>query len=108
MADLIQFPRGFEEKDIVAWGSTGLVCLDAVSQTVIKTPHDNDSCSRVQVEKTIYERFTSEAGIADSCDTTARTIPASALNSLRIGTSHRTFANTLRSELSKDYVGRIR
>ncbi|KAF2463845.1 spindle assembly checkpoint kinase [Lindgomyces ingoldianus] len=62
MADLIQFPRGFGEQDIAAWGTTGLVCLDAASQTVIKTPHNNGNCRRVQVEKTIYERFDQRGG----------------------------------------------
>ncbi|KAF1354275.1 kinase-like protein [Lizonia empirigonia] len=62
MADLIQFPRGFGQQDIVAWGTTGLVCLDAASQTVIKTPHDDDNSCRVQVEKKIYERFDQRGG----------------------------------------------
>lgn len=62
MADLIQFPRGFGEEDIVAWGTTSLVCLDAASQTVIKPPHDDDNRCRAQVEKAIYERFDQRGG----------------------------------------------
>ncbi|KAF2469209.1 uncharacterized protein BDR25DRAFT_315650 [Lindgomyces ingoldianus] len=38
------------------------MCLDAASQTVIKTPHDDDKCRRVQVERTIYERFEQRGG----------------------------------------------
>lgn len=44
---------------------------------------------------------TSEAGIGDSCDTTVRTIQAFVSNSLQIGTSHHSFTNTLRSDLSR-------
>jgi serine/threonine protein kinase len=62
MADLYQFPKEFGQQDIVAWCTTGLVCLDAASKTVIKTPHDDDNCHRVQVEKTIYERFDQRGG----------------------------------------------
>ncbi|KAH9875434.1 hypothetical protein J1614_004926 [Plenodomus biglobosus] len=46
MADLNQFPMGYGEQDIVTWGTTGLVCLDAASQTVIKAPHDDDNSRR--------------------------------------------------------------
>ncbi|KAE8822478.1 hypothetical protein PTNB85_10364 [Pyrenophora teres f. teres] len=42
---------------MVAWGTTGLVCLDAAAQTVIKIPHDDDNSCKVQVEKSIYKRF---------------------------------------------------
>lgn len=57
MTDSIQYPTGFGLKDIVSWGTTAMVCLDAASQTVIKTAHDNDKMDRVAVEKRIYERF---------------------------------------------------
>lgn len=62
MADLIQFPRGFGQQDIIGWGTTGLVCLDAADKTVIKTPHDDENRRRVQVEQAIYERFDQRGG----------------------------------------------
>jgi hypothetical protein len=62
MTDLIRYPNGFGQKDIVAWGTTGLVCLDAASQTVVKTAHDDDNLCRVEVERLIYERFQQYGG----------------------------------------------
>ncbi|KAF2761482.1 kinase-like protein [Pseudovirgaria hyperparasitica] len=53
----IEYPTGFGSEDIVAWGNTGMVCLDAASQTVIKTPHDETHANSLQVERRIYERF---------------------------------------------------
>ncbi|KAI1667293.1 spindle assembly checkpoint kinase [Pyrenophora tritici-repentis] len=64
MDDLIQFPTGFGQEHIVAWGTTGLVFLDAATQTVIETPHDDDNSCRVQVEKSIYKRFDQRGGHA--------------------------------------------
>lgn len=58
----IEYPMGFGSKDIVAWGNTGMVCLDAPSQTVIKTPHDEQHAASLEVERRIYERFQEHGG----------------------------------------------
>ena len=62
MGDEIQYTQGLGLKNIVAWGTTGLVCLDAASQTVIKIPHDENELPRASVEKPIYERFNQRGG----------------------------------------------
>lgn len=60
--DDIQYPAGFGLADVVAWGSTGLVVLDEVTQTVIKTPFDDSSTPQVERERQIYARFTELGG----------------------------------------------
>lgn len=60
--DEIQYPPGFGLKDVVAWGSTGLVVLDATTQTVIKTPFDDEFGPSIQRERLIYERLTELGG----------------------------------------------
>lgn len=55
--DEIPFPPGFGVKDIVAWGSTGLVVLDSATQTVIKTPFDPEQDALIQREREIYKRL---------------------------------------------------
>lgn len=57
MENDIEYPIGFGLEDIVAWGNTGMVCLDAASQTVIKSPLDETHADSLQVERRIYERF---------------------------------------------------
>jgi serine/threonine protein kinase len=60
----IQYPSGFSREDIVSWGNSGIVCLDAASKTVIKSPHsdDDESKLRIEVEQRIYERFYQNGG----------------------------------------------
>ncbi|KAL6155012.1 hypothetical protein ACJQWK_01245 [Exserohilum turcicum] len=58
----IEYPTGFGLKDIVAYGNTGMVCLDAASQTIIKTPHDETYADSLKVERRIYERFEERGG----------------------------------------------
>jgi len=53
----IKWPTGFSREDVVAWGSFGLVCLDSVSTTVVKSPHLEEDAEAIQIEKAIYERF---------------------------------------------------
>ncbi|EJP69068.1 spindle assembly checkpoint kinase [Beauveria bassiana ARSEF 2860] len=53
----IQYPPGFGLKDVVAWGSTGLVVLDSASQTVIKTPFSPENEILIRREQEIYERL---------------------------------------------------
>jgi serine/threonine protein kinase len=55
--DSVGHLTGFNSKDIVAWGNTGMVCLDAASQTVIKIPHDEIHFGSAQVERRIYKWF---------------------------------------------------
>ena len=59
---LIEHPAGFGSKDVVAYGNTGMVYLDAASQTIIKTPHDETHADSLQVERRIYERFKERGG----------------------------------------------
>ncbi|ROT35134.1 hypothetical protein SODALDRAFT_321193 [Sodiomyces alkalinus F11] len=56
--DDIQYPPGFGLKDVVAWGITGLVVLDAATKTVITTPFDPKSRGLIEKERQIYERLT--------------------------------------------------
>ncbi|KAM9877595.1 kinase [Verticillium dahliae] len=60
--DEIQYPPGFGLKDVVAWGSTGLIVLDAATQTIIKTPFDDEFRPSIQRERLIYERLTELGG----------------------------------------------
>ncbi len=53
----IQYPTGFCWEDIVAYGTTGLICLDKASQTVVKSPHRDEDKPSIDVERRIYERF---------------------------------------------------
>lgn len=62
MSDEIKYPRGFGLKDVVAWGTTGLVVLDKPSETVIKTPLHDDCSDLLLREQKIYERFTQRGG----------------------------------------------
>ena len=55
--DEIHYPAGFGLKDVVAWGSTGLVVLDSATQTVIKTPFNPEDSSPIRREREIYERL---------------------------------------------------
>ncbi|KND88538.1 Megakaryocyte-associated tyrosine-protein kinase [Tolypocladium ophioglossoides CBS 100239] len=55
--DEIQYPPGFGYKDLVAWGSTGLVVLDRATQTVIKSPFNPENGSPIAREREIYERL---------------------------------------------------
>lgn len=61
-ADEIQYPSGFSLKDVVGWGTTGLVVLDRSSNTIIKTPIDKDNKPFILREQQIYERFTEKGG----------------------------------------------
>ena len=63
--DEIQYPPGFSLKDVVAWGTTGLVVLDESSKTIIKTPLDSFDRERVHLiskERQIYERLAKRGG----------------------------------------------
>lgn len=60
--DEIRFPTGFSMKDLVAYGHTGMVLLDSSTNTVIKTPHDEDRSEPMTIEQQIYERFTEHGG----------------------------------------------
>nr|POE99490.1 megakaryocyte-associated tyrosine-protein kinase [Quercus suber] len=56
--DEIHYPTGFGLSDIVSWGSFGLICLDATSQTIVKSAHDVKTQPHLDAERRIYERFT--------------------------------------------------
>lgn len=60
--DEIHFPTGFGMKDLVAYGNTGMVLLDSSTDTIIKTPHDEDRSESMSIEQQIYERFTEHSG----------------------------------------------
>ncbi|KAH6712138.1 kinase-like domain-containing protein [Leptodontidium sp. MPI-SDFR-AT-0119] len=62
MSDEINYPTGFSLKDIVAWGNSGMVCLDEASQTVVKSPHGQENEDDIAIEKRIYERFSEHGG----------------------------------------------
>jgi hypothetical protein len=58
--DKIKYPSGFGIKDVVAWGTTGLIVLDESSKTIIKTPLDSLDQERVHLilrKRQIYKRF---------------------------------------------------
>jgi hypothetical protein len=62
MSDEIKYPIGFSLKDIVAWGNSGMVCLDSLSLTVVKSAHGEENEKEIAVEKDIYERFRGKGG----------------------------------------------
>ena len=59
--DEINYPTGFGLKDIVSWGSSGMICLDAPTQTIVKSPHRDENKDDIAIEQRIYER-SSERG----------------------------------------------
>ncbi|KAG7285471.1 hypothetical protein NEMBOFW57_010099 [Staphylotrichum longicolle] len=66
MADIegeVKYPAGFGMKDVVAWGSTGLVVHDEASQTVIKTPCWDDNELRLVREHGIRLEYVSNGNI---------------------------------------------
>jgi hypothetical protein len=62
MADEIKYPAGFGLKYVVAWGTTGLVVHDEVSQTVIKTPLFEDCEQLVYREHEVYKCLAQPGG----------------------------------------------
>ncbi|RDA94430.1 hypothetical protein CP533_2259 [Ophiocordyceps camponoti-saundersi (nom. inval.)] len=60
--DDLQYPSGFGLQDVISYGSTGLVVLDAASNTAIKKPLDQAYTRYVDVERQIYERFIEKGG----------------------------------------------
>ncbi|RSL95561.1 hypothetical protein CDV31_013835 [Fusarium ambrosium] len=58
----IQYPSGFSLKDVVGWGTTGLVVLDRSTRTVIKTPLDQENAALISREQQIYERLNEKGG----------------------------------------------
>jgi hypothetical protein len=50
-------------KDLVACGNTAMVLLDRSTDTVIKTPHDEESSDAVTKGQQIYEHFVQRDGI---------------------------------------------
>lgn len=62
MANQIQYPNGFGLKDIVSSGNTGLVCLEAASNTVVESAHDESRKDNIEVGRRIYERFQLNGG----------------------------------------------
>jgi len=62
MSDEINYSTGFSWRDIVSWGSSGVIYLDNRSQTVVKSPHGEENKDAIAIEKSIYERFTQCGG----------------------------------------------
>lgn len=62
ISDEITYPRGLSLKDVLAWGTTGLVVVHKPSKTVIKTPLHEDCSDLILREREIYERFTQLGG----------------------------------------------
>ncbi|KAF2761492.1 kinase-like protein [Pseudovirgaria hyperparasitica] len=58
----MNIPSGFSVKNIIAWGTFGLVFLDSASNTVIKVPHSAMDEAAIEIERKIYERFTQQGG----------------------------------------------
>ncbi|RCI11567.1 hypothetical protein L249_7254 [Ophiocordyceps polyrhachis-furcata BCC 54312] len=60
--DEIQYPSGFGLQDLISYGSTGLVVLDAASNTAIKKPLNQAYTHYLDIERRIYERFIERGG----------------------------------------------
>lgn len=63
--DSIQYPPGFGLRDVIGWGTTGLVVHDQSSGTIIKVPIDpgDDACmKRMRREQEVYERIRARGG----------------------------------------------
>lgn len=56
MSDDINYPTGFNLKDIVSWGNSGMVYLDESSQTVVKSPYGDENKENIAIEQRIYQR----------------------------------------------------
>lgn len=58
--DEIHYPSGFGLKDVVGWGTTGLIVLDKSSKTIVKTPidpSDQECVHLISKEQQVYERL---------------------------------------------------
>lgn len=62
MSESINFPPGFGRQNLVAWGNSGLIVLDKDSNTVIKSPHDEECVRFITREQKIYERLVERGG----------------------------------------------
>ncbi|KAK3302553.1 kinase-like domain-containing protein [Chaetomium strumarium] len=65
MADntsLINLPTGFDFKDYIGGGNSGIVLLDKHTLTVIKIRLDGDHSPEIDIERQIYERFIERGG----------------------------------------------
>ena len=62
--DEVPYPSGFGLKDVVSWGTTGLVVHDESSNTVVKVPFDQTPwrAESIERERQIYERLTERGG----------------------------------------------
>jgi serine/threonine protein kinase len=60
----IKIPTGFIFKDVIEWGTSGLVFLDSATKTIVKSPHSADDEPAIEIERNIYERFTQRGGHA--------------------------------------------
>ena len=63
--DEIQYPSGLDLKDVISWGTTGLVVLDESLKSTIKTtinPFDKEYICILSKERQVYERLTNRGG----------------------------------------------
>jgi hypothetical protein len=60
--DDIQYPSGFGLNDVVGWGTTCLVVLDKSSNTIIKTPLDQENIPFMSREQQIYPAVNRKRG----------------------------------------------
>jgi hypothetical protein len=60
--DDIQYPSGFGLNDVVGWGTTGLVVLDKSSNTIIKTPLDQENIPFMSRKQQIYPAVNRKRG----------------------------------------------
>jgi serine/threonine protein kinase len=58
----LYIPNGFTIKDIVGWGTSGMVFLDSTSNTVVKSPLSESDGATIKIEREIYKRFTQHGG----------------------------------------------
>lgn len=82
---LIEYPTGFGSKDIVAWGNTGMVCLDAASQTVIKPRMMTHMPIPFKSKGASASGSKSVAVMTDSCDITGLLTDSVYAWSMRLG-----------------------
>lgn len=62
MENRIRYPAGLSWDDIIAHGTTGMICLDKASNTVIKSLLNESDKPYIDVEKRIYERIEDHGG----------------------------------------------
>ncbi|OAA56884.1 Protein kinase-like domain protein [Cordyceps fumosorosea ARSEF 2679] len=56
------YPPGFGQRDVISRGTTGLIVLDAQTQTIIRWPENDRDWQGIQHERQVYEQLDALGG----------------------------------------------